>query len=194
MLFLIAETFGMRRGCRVPRNRLKAGLRAFAVVCALLCFVLPEAFGCPYSVRDVGFVDLDPVPYRLYCFVRDNTPQKDDIASTFERISRVVLMDANVEAELVKQMLLCAGLIEGDASDTVAPDAPDFVQVCEITDFIDLQMFNTYQNTPAVEHKEALQTLLEKTNKRMKGDHRSDDEPLYEHLQEWVPMKMLFVH
>lgn len=72
-----------------------------AAVCALLCFVLPEAFGCPYSVRDVGFVDLDPVPYRLYCFVRDNTPQKDDIAATFEKISRVVLMDANAEAELV---------------------------------------------------------------------------------------------
>ena len=97
-----------------------------------------------------------------------------------------------VEAELVKRMLLCAGLIEDEApSDTVAPD---FVQVCEIIDFIDLQMFNIYQNTPAAEHKEALQTLLEKTNKKMEGDHRSDDEPLYEHLQEWVPMKMLFVH
>ena len=72
-----------------------------AIVCALLCFVLPEALGCPYSVRDVGFVDLNPAPYRLYCFVRDNTPQKDDIASTFEKLSRVVLMDANAEAELV---------------------------------------------------------------------------------------------
>lgn len=99
-----------------------------------------------------------------------------------------------VEAELVKQILLCAGLIEGDASDTVAPDAPDFVQVCEIIEFVDLQMFNTYQNTPATEHKEALQTLLHKTNERMAADHRSEDEVLYEHLQEWVPTKILFVH
>ena len=96
-----------------------------------------------------------------------------------------------VEAELVKQMLTCAGLIEGDASDTVAPD---FVQVCEIIEFVDLQMFNTYQNTPPAEHKEALQTLLEKNNKKMAADHRSDDEPLYEHLREWVQMKMPFVH
>lgn len=101
VLFLMTERLGMRRGCRAPRNPLKAELQTLAVVCALLCFVLPEALGCPYSVRDVGFVDLDPAQYRLYCFVRDNTPQKDDVASTFEKISRVVLMDANVEAELV---------------------------------------------------------------------------------------------
>jgi hypothetical protein len=59
------------------------------------------ALGCPYSIRDVGFVDLNSIPYRLYFFVEKDTPQQDVLVSTFDEAARVILTDTNVEAEIV---------------------------------------------------------------------------------------------
>lgn len=59
------------------------------------------ASGCPYSVRDVGFVDLDSPPYRIYLFVRDDTPQKETFTAAFEEASAALFAESNVEAEIV---------------------------------------------------------------------------------------------
>jgi hypothetical protein len=67
-----------------------------------LCLAIsPLATGCPYSIRDVGFVDLNSIPYRLYFFLKGDTPRHDLLSSTFQRASEIVLMDSNVEAEIV---------------------------------------------------------------------------------------------
>jgi hypothetical protein len=57
------------------------------------------AFGCLYTVRDVGFADIGSVPYRLYYYVRDDTPA--ELVSTFRQISYATLMDSNVKAEVI---------------------------------------------------------------------------------------------
>ncbi len=63
------------------------------------CFPFLAAFGCVYTVRDVGFVDVGSVPYRLYYYVRDDTPES--FTSTFKQISYAALADSNVEIEIV---------------------------------------------------------------------------------------------
>ena len=65
----------------------------------LACLFLSEATACVYNVRDMGFVDFGAAPYRLYCYVRDGTPQ--EIVSRFKEISYATLLDSNVEFETV---------------------------------------------------------------------------------------------
>ncbi len=82
----------------------RAGAFLRAALWALLVasgFVPRLAFGCPYSIRDVGFVDLGSPPYRLYFFVKDGAPDKNAIVSAFEEASVTSLTDSNVEAEVV---------------------------------------------------------------------------------------------
>lgn len=81
------------------RRRRILGILSSAVCISML--FSPAAFDCPYSIRDVGFVDLNSLPYRLYFFVKDDTAQKENVASAFKQASGVVLMDSNVEAEIV---------------------------------------------------------------------------------------------
>ncbi len=87
-----------RPGCLVWSRHI-AGILSSAVCLSMLLPLVSLA--CPYSIRDVGFVDLDSIPYGLYFFLKDDTPQKGDFASTFERVSQAVLMDGNVESEIV---------------------------------------------------------------------------------------------
>ncbi len=63
----------------------------------LLCSVI--VFGCIYNVRDIGFVDLAPHPYRLFCFIRDNTQEKT--VSILNQISYTAFLDSNVEMQIV---------------------------------------------------------------------------------------------
>ncbi len=72
-------------------------LTAFVTV----CIVPLDAWGCPYSVRDVGFVDLDSPPYRIYLLVRDDTPDRETLAGAFKDASSTLLAHSNVEAEIV---------------------------------------------------------------------------------------------
>jgi hypothetical protein len=57
------------------------------------------AFGCKYTVRDIGFTDLGATPYQLYFYVDDQTPDK--IVSTFQRVAYAALLDANIETETI---------------------------------------------------------------------------------------------
>jgi len=69
---------------------------------AFQCVVAPfRATACPYSIRDVGFVELAEIPYRLYFFLQDATAGKEDFQAAFERASGAILADSNVEAEIV---------------------------------------------------------------------------------------------
>ena len=67
--------------------------------CSLICIPVSVAFGCIYNVRDVGFTDVKPVPYQLYCYVKNDTPA--EVASTFRQISYATFLDSNVEAKIV---------------------------------------------------------------------------------------------
>lgn len=56
-------------------------------------------FGCIYNVRDIGFADLEPHPYRLFCFVQDSTPEPQIAA--LEQISYTAFLDTNIKVEIV---------------------------------------------------------------------------------------------
>lgn len=73
---------------------------AYAVAIYLLCCLpFSVALGCAYTVRDVGFVDIKPASYHLYCYTRDDTPE--DFISAFRQISCAALMDSNVKVEMI---------------------------------------------------------------------------------------------
>ena len=59
-----------------------------------------QAFGCPYSVRQVGFAMLRRQPYRIFCFVEDKMPGLDRFKAAFDAAG-VVLDESNVDAVLV---------------------------------------------------------------------------------------------
>jgi hypothetical protein len=63
------------------------------------CLFSSVVFGCRYTVRDAGFVDVTSVPYRLYGYVRDDTPEP--LKSAFKQISYAALLDSNVEVEII---------------------------------------------------------------------------------------------
>jgi hypothetical protein len=63
----------------------------------ILCSVI--VFGCIYNVRDIGFVDLTPHPYRLFCFIQDDTREK--AVSILNQISYTTFLESNVEMEIV---------------------------------------------------------------------------------------------
>jgi hypothetical protein len=66
-----------------------------------LCLLPAPARTCPYSVRDVGFVELSSVPYNVYAFVMEDTPGKENFTSACEQVAAAVLFDSNVEMEIV---------------------------------------------------------------------------------------------
>jgi len=65
------------------------------------CLISVAGFACPYSIRDVGFVELEAARYGLYFLVRDDTPERDEIAKAFEEIADAVLLDSNIWPEVV---------------------------------------------------------------------------------------------
>ncbi len=56
---------------------------------------------CRFNVRDVGFVDLQSSPYRLYGVVNDQTPQ--DQQESLEQILFAALLDSNIQHEIVNR-------------------------------------------------------------------------------------------
>ena len=66
--------------------------------CLFLC-VSACVFACRYNVRDVGFVDLRPAPYTLYCFV-DNATGTDFVTS-YETVAGAGLLDTNIRAVVI---------------------------------------------------------------------------------------------
>ena len=86
------------RSCSDPRV---GSLCLFAIAFLLTHVVSAAAVACPYSIRDVGFVELERARYGLYCLVRDDTPEKDEIATTFQEVADAVLLDSNIWPEVV---------------------------------------------------------------------------------------------
>ncbi|MBI2927563.1 MAG: hypothetical protein HYY24_17850 [Verrucomicrobia bacterium] len=66
---------------------------------ALCVLVHGSAWACKYSVRDVGFVGLEAVPYRVCCFVHRQADK--DFAELLKQTASVMFFDANVELELI---------------------------------------------------------------------------------------------
>lgn len=86
------------RSCSDPRV---GSLCLFAIAFLLTHIISAAAVACPYSIRDVGFVELEPARYGLYFLVRDDTPDKYEVATAFEEIADAVLLDSNVWPEVV---------------------------------------------------------------------------------------------
>lgn len=70
-----------------------------AVVCTLNGFFSSVGLGCMYTVRDMAFVNIGAIPYRLYYYIREDTPK--EITTVFKQISYAALMDSNVEVQMV---------------------------------------------------------------------------------------------
>ncbi|MBI2421690.1 MAG: hypothetical protein HYV27_02590 [Candidatus Hydrogenedentes bacterium] len=76
---------------------MKRSLQLVALI-ALLSLSIPAA-ACRYSVREVGFVNLDEAPYRFYGVVDESAAP--GTAALFKRIAYTELLDANIEIEIV---------------------------------------------------------------------------------------------
>ena len=79
--------------------------RKLVIICTTsvlyLCSFLAAAFGCPYSIRDAGFIVREPRPYRLTVLVNDHTPLKDQLAQWLTEAATKHLSDSNVVVEVV---------------------------------------------------------------------------------------------
>jgi len=80
------------------------------LILLFLCHFSPSVSGCTYSVRDVGFVDINPDSYLLYCYTQSDTPQ--DVKSTLKQASYSALMESNVRFEMLE--IAQEGLEYGD--------------------------------------------------------------------------------
>lgn len=72
-------------------------------LCPRLFFLLAVAqcslIACKYNVRDVGFVYLEPLPYRVFGYVPPDAPEKT--ASTLRNLASASFLDSNVEFRIV---------------------------------------------------------------------------------------------
>jgi hypothetical protein len=66
----------------------------------LLCIICSaHVFGCIYNVRDIGFADLAPQPYRLFCFIQDNTQPR--FIAALKQISYAAFLESNIKVEII---------------------------------------------------------------------------------------------
>ncbi len=100
-----------------------ARCRWFTVLGALSLLglsVIPDALACRFTVRDVGFVDLGKPPYRLYGFVKSDTPE--EAVGTFRRIARAADCLASRDRKLLIEALALPHL-DGCQTALAAPSA-----------------------------------------------------------------------
>ncbi|MFP6584229.1 MAG: hypothetical protein VCD00_16965 [Candidatus Hydrogenedentota bacterium] len=69
------------------------------VVAAMLCISQSVAVACEYNVRDVGFVDLKTMPYRLYIYVNDSIA--DDLKTSLDDALFMELLDSNIDVTML---------------------------------------------------------------------------------------------
>ena len=79
---------------------LKMKTRWPLTICLLGCLLFSEASACLYNVRDLGFVDIAPAVYHLYCYTRDDTPEEH--ISAFEQAAYATFAESNVEVEMIE--------------------------------------------------------------------------------------------
>jgi hypothetical protein len=72
-------------------------LKGFAALVLFAGLMIPEVFGCRYSVRDAGFVDLGGSTYYLYLFSDELT--RDRLPSTVRAYA--ALVDSNIKVESI---------------------------------------------------------------------------------------------
>ncbi len=68
---------------------------------AVPCVLSGAAAGCPYSIRDAGFIVRDPSPYDLYICVDDRTPGRESVDEWLAVAAHEWLSDSNVDARAV---------------------------------------------------------------------------------------------
>ncbi len=73
--------------------------KLFLVTCLWIFSQTLPVLACRFNVREVGFVDLGIVPYCLFGFVNQDTPE--DIVSSFKEISSAVFMGGNIVIEII---------------------------------------------------------------------------------------------
>jgi hypothetical protein len=69
------------------------------LVLFLSCWNVKVSFACRYTVRDVAFVDLGDIPYRL--FVYANKGESEGLVAAVNSVAEDVLLDANAVIEFV---------------------------------------------------------------------------------------------
>ncbi len=87
----------------MTRGRQSVWLQRVLVGLAVISLggLVPVARGCPYGVRDAGFIVREATPYELYVFVADRTPRADQLPRWLTAASTKWLAEANIEAEVV---------------------------------------------------------------------------------------------
>ncbi|MBN1348710.1 hypothetical protein JXJ21_04810 [candidate division KSB1 bacterium] len=70
-----------------------------AAILLLNLAMIPDAFSCRYTVREIGFTDLAADVYHLYFYT--NQAVEKEKTETFQRISRAVLFDVNIVVETI---------------------------------------------------------------------------------------------
>lgn len=78
-------------------DRMKARTIGILLLSVTVCSV--SLFGCIYNVRDIGFADLTPHPYHLFCFIQNATPQ--NIITSLKQISYTAFLDSNIKVEII---------------------------------------------------------------------------------------------
>ena len=73
--------------------------RIFPWISGLLFFSCVSAFPCRFTVREVGFADVVPQFYHLYCYVDNRT--EAGIISAFNQISFTYFIDTNVKGKVI---------------------------------------------------------------------------------------------
>ena len=73
--------------------------RFFPLISGLLFFYCVSAFPCRFTVREVGFADVVPQFYHLYCYVDNRT--EAGIISAFNQISFTYFIDTNVKGKVI---------------------------------------------------------------------------------------------
>lgn len=72
-----------------------------AVGFMLSCLMSTNAFACPYSIRQVGFVPLKGDTYHVYCIINDDTPDGEQVSRLFKASAKEILKHSNVKADVV---------------------------------------------------------------------------------------------
>jgi hypothetical protein len=78
--------------------QIKGMKRIFALstgVFLIFSLVLP----CEYNIRDAGFVAIGDLPYSLYYYIDDRTPEEN--AAHFEKMSRLIVRESNISPTIV---------------------------------------------------------------------------------------------
>ena len=70
---------------------------SYIIVCLLLVATL--ALACRYSVRDVGFVELQPKPYRLIYFYNPESAPQISALESVKSAATAIFLDANVRLD-----------------------------------------------------------------------------------------------